>query len=125
MAEQSARRFRRVGVVSAHRLDDSVTWRTASGDMLCGNAGDWWVEGPAGVVRSVTHLEFTATYEPLGEGRYQRSGFTTARQVDVEEVVDTLEGPARALPGDWVVTGPNGNSWPVPDQVFRHSYKEV
>ena len=125
MTDRSVRRFRRVGEVTAHRLDAPVEWTTSSSDNMRGEAGDWWVEGPEGVFRTVTDREFAATYEPLGDGRYRRFGVMTARQVDAEELVETLEGPTRALPGMWIVTGPNGNSWPVPDEVFRQGYAEI
>jgi hypothetical protein len=125
MNEGSTRSFRRVGEVIARLLDGPVEWTTATGDTLRGEAGDWWVEGPGGVIRTVTGREFAATYEPIGGGRYRRSGVVLARQVESEELVETLEGSARALPGMWIVTGPSGNSWPVPDEVFRTGYVAI
>ena len=49
----------------------------------------------------------------------------TAHQVSTPVTVSTLEGVARAEPGDWIVTAPDGSSWPVPDEVFRRSYEPV
>lgn len=118
-------RFRRRGLVVARRLESPVEWRTEAGDVLRAEVGDWWVEGPAGVTRSVTDAEFRATYEEVSPGRYRRTGTVTARRVLAPEVVDTLEGPASARPGDWVVTGPHGNSWPVPDEVFHEGYEPL
>jgi hypothetical protein len=125
MVPSPSRRFRRIGEVTATHLQAAVEWRTTTGEVLRGRAGDWWVEGPDGVGRTVTGAEFQATYEPLGGDRYRRTGVVTARRVESEELVDTLEGPARAFPGMWIVTGPNGNSWPVPDEVFRQGYREI
>lgn len=119
------RSFRRRGRVTAHRLTEPVEWQTTNGDVLRGAAGDWWVEGPNGVGRSVTDTEFRGSYEPAEDGQFRRVGTVTARRALVEEGVQTLEGPALALPGMWVVTGPNGNSWPVPDDAFREGYEEI
>ena len=66
--EPEHRTFRRRGMVTAHRLAEPVEWQTTIGDVLRGAAGDWWVEGPDGVARTVTDTEFHGSYEPPGGG---------------------------------------------------------
>lgn len=115
--------FQRKGEVKATRLTEQLRWRTERGDELHGETGDWLVTGPGGVRRTVSGEEFAHSYELIEGDRYARVGVFRARQVAEHESVQTLEGAATAEPGDWVVTGPNGNSWPVPDQVFRAGYE--
>ena len=41
---------------------------------------------------------------------------------DGDPHVLTLRGPIRVEPGDWIVTGSNGDRYPVPSDVFVESY---
>ncbi|MDQ2636219.1 MAG: hypothetical protein M3Y83_04995, partial [Actinomycetota bacterium] len=45
-----------------------------------------------------------------------------ARPAEGDETVDTLEGPARAADGDWVVQGERGEQWVVPGEEFTRRY---
>lgn len=38
-------------------------------------------------------------------------------------VVDSLEGPASVVPGDFVVTGVRGERYPVQQHVFAETYE--
>lgn len=78
--------------------------------------------GPDGSTRTVTPAEFAHWYQLIAGERYRWLGSVRARRAVAVKVIVTLEGAATARPGDWVVTGPNGNSWPVPDEVFRAGY---
>jgi len=40
-------------------------------------------------------------------------------------VIDTLEGPLIAQPGDWILTGPEGEQWPCRDDIFRQTYEPM
>ena len=110
MSKPTARTFRRTGTVTAVRLSEPRTWTTKRGDTLHGETGDWLVTDAAGGERTVKAAEFTDLYEPLEDDTYRGIGTVTARQVTAAEIVATLEGPATAEPGDWVVTAPNGTS---------------
>ena len=124
-AQDASRVFRRVGEVTARRLEEDLAWVTQRGDRLQGHAGDWVVESLDGGQRTVKHEEFLTLYEPIGGDRWRRTGTVTAHQVSTPVTVSTLEGVARAEPGDWIVTAPDGSSWPVPDEVSRRSYEPV
>lgn len=39
--------------------------------------------------------------------------------------IDTLEAGHRVCPGDWIVTGVQGERYPVKDPIFRATYEEV
>lgn len=120
-----AARYRRTGVVTATRLTDSLTWTTSAGDVLTGRSGDWLVVTRDGGERTVQDPQFRSSYEQLEGDLWQRVGTVTAARVREEHVVETLEGPATARVGDWLVTAPDGTRWPVPDPVFRNSYEPV
>lgn len=115
-------RFQRVGEVTARRLDEAHAWSTDHEDALRGQAGDWLVTSPDGGERTVAAVEFGMLYEPLGGDVFRRRGRASARRAQAEEQIQTLEGPATAGAGDWIVTDERCNSWPVPDAEFRASY---
>lgn len=115
--------YRRCGEVTAHRLDNSRTWITSTGAVLRAGVGDWWVEGPDGIARGVRADVFPNQYVLMGGYRYRRCGTVTARQAVRQEAVTTLEGTALAMPGMWIVTDSQGNSWPVPDAEFRRDHE--
>ncbi len=123
MDESTSRRYRRAGTVTARRLTQAQTWTTDSGDVLQAQAGDWWVVGVDGRGRSVQPDAFEVTYQAVGGDTFRRVGTVRARRVERREVVQTVEGPATAEPGMWVVTDDAGRSWPVPDAEFRRGYE--
>jgi hypothetical protein len=86
--------------------------------------GDWEVRtSPDGPVRSVRDDVFTATYELIDGDRYRRIGEVHARPAHDGEIIDTLEGPVPAQPGDWVIEGEGGEQWPVPADEFGEKYQ--
>jgi hypothetical protein len=36
--------------------------------------------------------------------------------------VETLEGPLRVSPGDWIITGVAGEKYPCKDSIFKATY---
>lgn len=115
-------RYRRIGSVIAERQHAAWTWTSGSGDELHGEPGDWAVRDDAGNTWSVRDDIFRATHEQVGEGRWRRTGFVKARPARSGETVATLEGPATAADGDWIVRGDAGEQWPVSDEQFRQRY---
>ncbi len=119
-------RYERIGVVSAWYLTEPRMWFSESGDKLFSKAGDFWVVDAAGVGRGVAGRRFTELYEPTGRpNEYRRCGTVIARQVTAEEPVETLEGSAVAHAGMWIVSDAHGDSWAVPDDHFRATYRRV
>lgn len=119
-----ADRYERVGFVTAAELTVQRTWTTDQGDELTSQPGDFWVVDAAGAGRGVARDRFADLYEPTGvPGRYRRRGTVTARRVRSRETVPTLEGPAVAEPGMWVLTDDHGDSWPVTDAYLRQHYR--
>ena len=48
-----------------------------------------------------------------------------AYQTDKELIIQTLEGPLRAAPGDWIITGIRGEQYRCQPDVFEKTYERV
>lgn len=48
-----------------------------------------------------------------------------AYQTDKEMKVETLEGVMTASPGDWIITGINGEKYPCKPEIFEKTYSPV
>lgn len=46
-----------------------------------------------------------------------------AYQTQEETVVHTLEGDMKAQPGDYIITGVNGEQWPCKEEIFHKTYE--
>ena len=87
-------------------------------------AGDWEVRGAGDETWSVRDDIFRSTHEQLDRTRWRRTGLVHARKARAGEVIDTLEGPLTARrPGDWIVRGSAGESWPVRPEIFSQQYE--
>jgi hypothetical protein len=47
----------------------------------------------------------------------------TAYQTDVVVLIQTLEGEMRADPGDWIITGVKGETYPCKPDIFEATYE--
>ena len=59
------------------------------------------------------------------DNQWRRRGNVFARPAQPGETIETLEGPATAFAGDWVVRGADGEEWPVPAREFAERYAEA
>ena len=92
------------------------------------DAGDWVITGTRGEMYPCKPDVFTDTHDPVpgASGRYRkRQVVVEAVRVAEATVVQTLEGPARAERGDWVITGTRGEQWPVKQDVFAEIYEDA
>ena len=48
-----------------------------------------------------------------------------AYQTNRVMIIQTLEGPLRAAPGDWIITGIRGEQYPCKPDVFQKTYELV
>lgn len=48
-----------------------------------------------------------------------------AYRTEVEMIIPTLEGPMKASPGDWIITGVNGEQYPCKPDIFEKTYELV
>jgi hypothetical protein len=115
--------FVRAGAVRARRLSARRLWTRQNGDELRADEGDWRVIDEGGDDRTVRDEEFRASHTYLSGDRWRRTGVFRAWQVSEQTVVRTLEGKSTAEAGDWIVQGPTGVRWPVPDRQFQRTYQ--
>lgn len=48
-----------------------------------------------------------------------------AYQTQEEKIIHTLEGPLKASPGDWIITGIRGEEYPCKPDVFDKTYEPI
>lgn len=48
-----------------------------------------------------------------------------AYQTIQSQIIHTLEGDMLASPGDWIITGVNGEQYPCKPDIFEKTYEEV
>ena len=48
-----------------------------------------------------------------------------AYQTDKDVYIETLEGVMHASPGDWIITGVNGEKYPCKPDIFKKTYDAV
>jgi RyR domain len=116
-------RFRRTGVVTAHRRDKPWSWTTGSGETMQADAGDWAVSDDDGHGWSVRNDIFRSTYEHVDGNRWRRIGLVDVRPARDGEAVQTLEGTIVARAPAWVVKGTQEEQWVVAAHKFDSQYE--
>ena len=48
-----------------------------------------------------------------------------AYKTDKEMVIHTLEGDMKASPGDWIITGVEGEQYPCKPDIFEKTYQRI
>lgn len=48
-----------------------------------------------------------------------------AYQIDTEMIIHTIEGDMLASPGDYIITGINGEKYPCKPDIFEKTYELV
>lgn len=119
-------------LVSVRFAVADMPMQTLEGPVMC-FAGDAILTGVAGEHWPITRLAFEDSYQavlPIKMGEvgtyYKRPMIIEARRVaHTEAVVLTNAGVLSAKPGDWIVTGPNGDEWVVEATIFAKTYEAV
>lgn len=55
----------------------------------------------------------------------KKSIIVEAYKTERELIIQTLEGPLRAAPGDWIITGINGEQYPCKPDIFEKTYEPI
>ncbi|MFP5417221.1 MAG: hypothetical protein ACLGHZ_10195, partial [Actinomycetes bacterium] len=117
-------RYERVGTVRAMELATRREWTSSEGDHLTSHAGDYWVIDDLGQGRGVARDKFPLLYAPTGApGTYRRVGSVSARRAMSPESVVSLEGDVAVMPGMWVLTDDEGDTWAVAHDYFVRRYR--
>ena len=114
--------YRRRGEVRAERLEQARAWTAADGTVMEAQPGDWCIRDEEGTEHTVRDTQFRASHERVDGHRWVRTGEVRAWRVTEPTTVLTLEGPATAAAGDWIVEGPGGERWPVPARQFERGH---
>jgi len=62
----------------------------------------------------------------VNRGKFRKKPIVIeAYQTEVEMIIQTLEGPLRASPGDWIITGVRGEQYPCKPDIFEQTYERV
>lgn len=48
-----------------------------------------------------------------------------AYRTEKKEIIHTLEGDMIASPGDWIITGVNGEKYPCKPDIFEKTYEKI
>lgn len=48
-----------------------------------------------------------------------------AEQTDKTQYIETLEGTMKASKGDWIITGVDGERYPVKPEIFAKTYEVI
>lgn len=76
-------------------------------------------EGNDGSIPDNDHLP-----DPKKEGeKYKKHAPSYAVQMEKDFVVNTIEGPAEAKEGDFLLKGEEGDMWPVDQEIFMKTYR--
>ena len=97
---------------------------TKWGGAQVANHGDWLIADPAGGAYTCDQDVFAATYrETEVRGQYQKFGTIEAERATEDGVITTLEGSSEYAAGDYIVTNPTGERYPVKAAVFGKKYR--
>lgn len=65
------------------------------------------------------------TYENPDESSFLRAGAYLPSGPDADIAIRTLEGEMRAVPGDWIIRGVQGEFYPCKPDIFAQTYEAV
>ena len=117
--------YERRGEVTALVLTEEWRWQTRSGDWMTAQAGDFRVSDGRGNAWSVEPSIFSQSYAHVEGDRWRRTGRVWAQPAVEGELVITLEGPAFAKAGDWMMKGAAGEQWLTSGEHFAANYAPV
>lgn len=113
--------------VRARRAEADCKIETANG-MMRARGGEDYIVDYGGGDRSVVRGDlFDRLYEPLGGGLFRKRTDVILRYFTLNRavLVQTLEGPQKAEPGDWIMQGLAGELWPVPREKALKKYESI
>lgn len=63
---------------------------------------------------------------PITRKKFRKRAIVVeAYRTDKELIIETLEGPLKASPGDWIITGIRGEQYPCKPDIFEKLYELV
>lgn len=119
-------RYQKRIIVQAFWSEDGATYYKQWGPQVH-KGGHWVIIGPNGDVYGCEQNVFEQTYERVETGNnwYRKTTRVTARQIEQEMPLETMEGPAVGKPGDWLVTNQTGEQYFISNSVFIKTYEAI
>lgn len=113
--------------VRAAIAEENAALPNGHGKLQARNGRDVIVSDGGGDQSVVRRDIFERTYEPLGGGLYRKRDDVMLRYftLDRPALIETLEGPQEAAPGDWIMQGVAGELWPVSRDKALEKYQPV
>lgn len=86
--------------------------------------GDWLIDNN-GEAYTCEQKVFASTYEQVSPGVYRKTATIEAEQATEDGAIDTLEGSSKYKAGDFLVTNPGGDRYPIEHDKFVAMYEPV
>lgn len=91
------------------------------GAMQVAKQGDWLIDNN-GEVYTCDKKVFADTYEEAGKGEYRKIATIEAERANEDGKIETLEGESEYKVGDYIVTNPGGDRYPIEQDKFENMY---
>lgn len=114
--------------VQAEQFKKSGKLKSADGNDYTYKAGDYKVWDNGGPDKSwvVDKEIFESTYHKNGGGKYEKKPTQTRFSIaDRDGSLNTMEGPMAYKKGDYIITGPKGEQYPMSAERFGQRYHKV
>ena len=113
--------------VRAWRAEADCSVETGQGALKARGGEDYIIDYGGGDRAVVRGDIFERTYARTGDSAYVKRPDIVLRYFTLDRpvMVETLEGPQRAAPGDWIMQGVAGELWPVPREKALAKYEPV
>lgn len=111
--------------VRARRAEADTSVETGQGTLRARGGSDYIVDYGGGDRAVIRGDIFERTYERVGDDLYAKRTDVVLRYTTLRNpvIVETLEGPQRGEPGDWLMQGVAGELWPVPKDKALSKYE--
>jgi hypothetical protein len=77
-------------------------------------------------ISTLTEVDWSEKLKKMGLRKYKKTEPIWAIQADKEFTVDTLEGDdISGKKGDYLCVGVDGEMWPIDQEIFKKTYKEI
>ncbi len=105
-------------------LKDKILQYQKWGGLQTAKIGDWLVDNN-GEVYTCDSKVFDNTYEMVSPGVYRKTVMITAELAVKSGSVNTIEGTSSYGKGDFIITNPGGDQYPVDREKFFEMYERV
>ncbi len=103
-------------------LEDGILKYDKWGGRQTAKQGDWLINSN-GEAYTCDAEVFAETYKEVSPGVFRKTALIEAEQALEDCKIDTLEGQSDCKKGDFIVTNPGGDRYPVGRETFLNIYE--